>query len=414
MRGGRIAGQRGFVLEKSEQLTGPQVVATALQRFYGARLSTADAGAGESVVPRRVLVPQEPDDAVALTGWLAEKRGGPVLITVPKRGDKRDLLATVVRNAEQSLALHKTRRSGDLTSRTKALTDLTEYLDLPSAPLRIECFDVSHLGGQDPVASMIVFEDGLPRKSHYRTFAIRDAASTDDTRAMAEVLTRRFRRQTAESGNSGPGGGGSVGAGTAESVAPDDGRAEPPAVRSTASSGLADHAPPPGKPDSFAYEPTLLVVDGGAPQVAAASAALQEAGVSDIPVIGLAKRLEEVWLPDQPDPVILPRGSDALYLLQRVRDEAHRFAITAQRKRRAKRVTASALDDVPGLGPARKKALLRHFGSVKRIRAASPAELAEVPGVGPGLAEGIARALSGGGGATGDTVGPDPPPEEKQ
>jgi excinuclease ABC subunit C len=291
--------------------------------------------------------------------WLSRLRGARVALRVPRRGEKRDLLATVQRNAEQSLVLHKTRRSGDLTTRGKALNSLTDLLDLPAPPLRIECFDVSHLGGTDPVASMVVFEDGLARTAQYRTFTVRDAASTDDTRALAEVLQRRYRRLV-----------------------------EQPAPR-------AAPAEAGGPRDSFRYEPALVMVDGGAPQANAAAGVLADLGL-ELPVIGLAKRLEEVWLPDSPDPVILPRGSEALYLLQRIRDEAHRFAISAQRRKRGKRITASVLDDVPGLGPARRAALLRAFGSVQTLAAASPAELAAVPGIGAGLAAAVHAALNPG------------------
>jgi excinuclease ABC subunit C len=291
---------------------------------------------------------------------LTHNRGGRVTIKVPQRGEKRSLLDTVQRNAEQALVLHKTRRSGDLTTRSKALSDLMEVLELPAAPLRIECFDISHLGGSDPVASMVVFEDGLPRPPQYRTFGIRGPESTDDTRAMQEVLRRRYLK-------------------------------------------LAERGTVEG---SFAYEPALVMVDGGAPQVNAAAAALQDVGMGELPVIGLAKRLEEVWLPDCADPVILPRGSEALYLLQRVRDEAHRFAIKAQRRKRTAALQRSALDDIPGLGPARRKALLRTFGSVKALRAASPAEIATVPGIGPTLAATVHRALTPQTAAAMDTVEP--------
>jgi excinuclease ABC subunit C len=347
VRGGRVAGQRGFVLEKTEELAGPTTVETAIIRHYG-NLAAGGQSAAEAI-PREILVPQEPSGGQVVAAWLSGLRGRQVRIRVPKRGEKRALLDTVTRNADHALVLHKTRRSGDLTARSKALADLMEVLELPQAPLRIECFDVSHLGGTDPVASMVVFEDGLAKPSQYRTFALRDAAGGDDLSGLREVVARRYRRLT-------------------------DRAAEPDG--------------------SFSYEPSLVMVDGGAPQVNAAAEALQQVGIGELPVIGLAKRLEEVWLPDEPDPVILPRASDALYLLQRVRDEAHRFAITAQRRARAKRVKRSALDDIPGLGPARRSALLRVFGSVKAVRAASPEEIATVPGIGPALAATIHRALA--------------------
>ncbi len=346
VRGGRVAGQRGFVLEKTEELSGPGTVETALIRHYG---DAAGGSVAAATIPREILVPLEPAAGPVVSAWLSSLRGGPVRVRVPKRGEKRALLETVNRNAAQALVLHKTRRSGDLTARSKALADLMEILELPQAPLRIECFDVSHLGGSDPVASMVVFEDGLAKPNQYRTFALRDAQGGDDLTGLREVLCRRYRRLT-------------------------DRQAEPDG--------------------SFSYEPSLVMVDGGAPQVNAAAAALQQVGMGDLPVIGLAKRLEEVWLPDEPDPVILPRASDALYLLQRIRDEAHRFAITAQRRARAKRVRRSALDDIPGLGPARRSALLRAFGSVKAIRAASSEELTTVAGIGPALAAAIHAALA--------------------
>ena len=354
VRGGRVAGQRGFVLEKTEVISGAELVATALVRHYGA--VTATSQVGPSPVPRHVLVARQPAEAEVISRWLTRARGGGrVEIKVPQRGPKADLLATVQRNAEQALQLHKSRRSGDLTTRSKALSDLMDALDLPSAPLRIECFDVSHLAGTDPVASMVVFEDGLPRTSHYRSFTIKQPDSTDDTKAMAEVLRRRYGRLA----------GGPEGAGT-----------------------------DPARQGSFSYTPALVMVDGGAPQVNAAAAALHEAGLGQLPVIGLAKRLEEVWLPGETDPVILPRGSESLFLLQRIRDEAHRFAITAQRRKRTARVQHSALDDVAGLGPARRAALLRAFGSVRALRGASAEQIAEVPGIGPSLAQAISRALA--------------------
>jgi excinuclease ABC subunit C len=347
VRGGRVAGQRGFVLEKAEQLAGPTTVEIAVIRHYGNLAAGGQSGA--EGIPREILVPQEPAGGPVVAAWLASLRGGRVRIRVPKRGEKRALLDTVARNADQALILHKTRRSGDLTARSKALADLMDVLELPQAPLRIECFDVSHLGGTDPVASMVVFEDGLAKPNQYRTFSLRDTAGGDDLTGLREVLSRRYRRLTDRT---------------------------------------ADHDA------SFSYEPSLVMVDGGAPQVNAAAEALQQVGIGELPVIGLAKRLEEVWLPDEPDPVILPRTSDALYLLQRLRDEAHRFAITAQRRARAKRVRRSALDEIPGLGPARRSALLRTFGSVKAIRAASAAEIATVPGIGPTLAGTIHAALA--------------------
>ncbi|MBO0829192.1 MAG: excinuclease ABC subunit UvrC, partial [Streptosporangiales bacterium] len=299
-----------------------------------------------------------------------------VRLRVPQRGDKRALLETVGRNAQQALVLHKTRRAGDLTARSRALQEIQEALDLPEAPLRVECIDVSNLQGSDIVASMVVFEDGLARKSEYRRFVIKGFAGQNDVASIHEVATRRFRRLL-ESRQA-----------TGELDTMADGE-EP------AASGPID--PETGRPRKFAYPPNLFVVDGGAPQVAAAQRAVDELGLDDIAVCGLAKRLEEVWLPDQEYPVILPRTSEGLYLLQRIRDEAHRFAITFHRQRRSKAMTRSVLDDVPGLGETRRKALLRHFGSLKRLREATVDEITEVPGVGRQTAEAVASVLQGAG-----------------
>lgn len=356
VRGGRIRGQRGFVVEKVEDVSAGDLVEHLLQQLYGDQ--TADA------VPREILVPALPTDEATTEAWLQELRGTHVEVRVPQRGDKKDLLETVTRNAEQALVLHKTRRAGDLTSRSQALEELQEALGLAEAPLRIECIDVSHLQGTDVVASLVVFEDGLARKSEYRRFSIRgsDDGISDDTRSIAEVVTRRFRRLLEERHD------------------PDD-----------PNPGID---PVTGRPRKFAYPPQLFVVDGGQPQVEAAQAALSELGITDVAIVGLAKRLEEVWLPGDPDPVILPRTSEGLYLLQRVRDEAHRFAIAYQRQKRGKRMIESILDEVPGLGEARKKALLRQFGSLKRLRAASLDELESVPGIGPTVAQAVLDALA--------------------
>jgi excinuclease ABC subunit C len=297
---------------------------------------------------------------------------------VPRRGDKRTLMETVARNATQSLARHKVTRAGDLTTRSQALQQLQDALELDEAPLRIECFDISHVQGTQVVGSMVVFEDGLPRKSEYRRFIVRgdETGSTDDTAAMHEVLTRRFRRGRAEEAElAGPE---LAGAALADAGVPDAG--EPAAEVGS-------------RPARFAYRPNLVVVDGGLPQVNAAARALEDVGVVDVAVVGLAKRLEEVWVPGEEYPVVLPRTSEGLYLLQRLRDEAHRFAITFHRQRRSRAMTTSQLDGIPGLGEKRRKALLKAFGSVKRIRAASVDELAAVPGIGPALAAVVAAQL---------------------
>ncbi|NGM14432.1 excinuclease ABC subunit UvrC [Verrucosispora sp. WMMA2044] len=378
VRGGRVRGQRGWVVEKTEELTTGDLVHHFCTQVYGGEHGEAD-------VPRELLVPELPADADALADWLSTHRGGRVTLRVPQRGDKRALMETVERNAKDALARHKLKRAGDLTTRSKALDEITEALGLRTAPLRIECFDISQIQGTDVVASMVVFEDGLPRKSEYRRFIIRGA--TDDLSAMSEVLRRRFARYLdarAETGEAGV----EADALPAELDATDGG--DEPRI-----GALVD--PTTGRPRRFAYPPQLVVVDGGAPQVAAAAQALAELGVDDVALCGLAKRLEEVWLPDDDFPVILPRASEGLYLLQRVRDEAHRFAITFHRQRRSKRMTTSALDNVPGLGEVRRKALLRHFGSLKRLSAATVEEITEVPGVGRRTAEAILAALGAGG-----------------
>lgn len=358
VRGGRIRGQRGWVADKADEADFPELVQRAVMTLYENTATEA--------IPRQVLVPELPADVDAVTELLTELRGGPVRIRVPQRGDKKRLLETVEQNAQQVMARHKLKRAGDLTARSKALEEIQEYLDLPTAPLRIECYDVSNLQGTEIVASMVVFEDGLPRKGEYRRFTIRHEGQSD-VAAMHEVITRRFQRllKARKEGDEVPG------------IDPET-----------------------GLPRKFAYAPGLVVVDGGPPQVAAAQAAMDELGITDVALCGLAKRLEEVWVPQEADPVIFPRTSEALYLLQRVRDEAHRFAITHHRQRRAKAMTGSALDDVPGLGPSRRKALMAAFGSVRKIRAASVEEVAAVPGFGRATAESVVAALAA------DTPGP--------
>ncbi|MFJ3986019.1 excinuclease ABC subunit UvrC [Streptomyces fungicidicus] len=509
VRGGRVRGQRGWVTDKVEEITTAALVEHALQQLYGEE--TGDA------VPREVLVPALPDPVEPVQQWLTERRGSGVSLRIPQRGDKKSLMETVERNAQQALVLHKTKRASDLTTRSRALEEITDALDLDSAPLRIECYDISHLQGDDVVASMVVFEDGLARKSEYRRFQIKGFAGQDDVRSMHEVITRRFRRYLAEKERTGEWTDGTDPA----AAAPADGLPEPPAAALTepsepasadppgtalaessgsavAGSRTVTHAEAPepasaepagvthaeasepsfvgspgaapadasepasadpsgaavaespesavvespgtagagssggaragasgagsggsaggvlaegpeavfgesagntlteddGRPRRFAYPPQLVVVDGGAPQVAAAQRALDELGIDDIAVCGLAKRLEEVWLPGDDDPVVLPRTSEGLYLLQRVRDEAHRFAITYQRAKRAKRFRSGPLDDVPGLGETRKQALIKHFGSVKKLRSATIDQICDVPGIGRKTAETIAAALA--------------------
>ena len=367
VRGGRVRGQRGWVAEKMEDTDVGGLVERFLQQLY--------AGESREGVPKEILVPALPDDAPALETWLAGLRGSRVSLRVPQRGDKKALQETVARNAKQSMALHKTKRASDLTTRNQALEDIQKALRLPDAPLRIECYDISNLQGTEVVGSMVVFEDGLSRKSEYRRFVVRSVEGQNDVAAMHEVITRRFRRlldDRVEHPDLGDGAG-----------LPADGGDGPLLVD-----------PDTGRARKFSYAPGLVVVDGGPPQVAAAQRALDELGIDDIPVCGLAKRLEEIWLPTQEDPVILPRTSEALFLLQRVRDEAHRFAITHHRGRRSKTMVESALDDVPGLGEVRRKALLKRFGSLRKIRAATVEEIAEVPGIGPRTADTIVAALA--------------------
>jgi excinuclease ABC subunit C len=353
VRGGRIRGQHGYVVDKVEDVSTGELVEQFLSQVYG---EDEEEYGLEVDVPREVLVPALPPETQAIERWLKQLRGTNVRVRVPQRGDKKALMATVERNATQAFALHKTKRASDLTARSKALAEIQEALELDEAPLRIECFDVSNLQGTSVVASMVVFEDGLARKSEYRRFSVKHVEGQDDVASMHEVISRRFSRYLEQSA---------------------------PEIEEET-----------GRPKKFAYPPNLVVVDGGPPQVAAAQRALDELGIVDVALCGLAKRLEEVWLPGQPDPVIMPRTSEGLYLLQRVRDEAHRFAIAFHRQKRSKAMTASALDGIAGLGETRRKALLRHFGSLKRLRAASVEEVMEVNGVGRATAEAVVAALA--------------------
>ncbi|NVM94904.1 excinuclease ABC subunit UvrC [Arthrobacter wenxiniae] len=364
VRGGRIRGQRGWVVEKVEDATDADLWEHLMQQVYGAEDQQQDA------IPRQVLVPELPANHGDLAAWLAGLRGGKVDIKVPQRGEKAALMDTVRQNARQAMVLHKSRRAGDLTARSLALAELQEALDLPMPLLRIECFDISHVQGTNVVASMVVVEDGLAKKGEYRKFAITGDAAVDDTASMHDVITRRFRNYLAE---------------------------KQERARTMQASGdiTAGDAPEPAR-SKFAYPPNLVVVDGGVPQVNAAARALAELGITDVAVVGLAKRLEEVWVPDSDFPVILPRSSEGLYLLQRIRDEAHRFAITFHRAKRGKAMTASALDTIPGLGAAKQKALLGHFGSLKKVRAASVEELEQAKGIGPVLARSIHDTLASG------------------
>ncbi len=364
IRGGRVRGVRATTIDKELDIAGRDLVDQVLQRTYG--------DAAPADIPRQVIVPELPDDAAELEAWLEERRGRRVTLRVAQRGRKADLMKTAVLNARQALMLHKTRRTSDYTARTRALTDLQEAIGMTEAPLRIEGFDVSHLSGTNVVASMVVFEDGLARKDQYRSFSVPE--TTDDTDSLYQVLRRRLAHVDADD---------QADAVDAETGADHEAGAE------------SDDAPvvTTRKRPRFAYRPQLLVVDGGKPQVEAAARALRDSGHDDIALCGIAKRLEEVWLPGEDFPVILPRTSEALYLLQRLRDEAHRFAITHQRKRRKRDIT-SVLSEVPGLGDTRIKALLRHFGSVTALRQATPEQIAELPGIGPKLADTVHRHLA--------------------
>ncbi|SFX01156.1 excinuclease ABC subunit UvrC [Streptomyces atratus] len=377
VRGGRVRGQRGWVTDKVENVDTSGLVEHALQQLYGEEAGDA--------VPKEVLVPALPEDPDAVSQWLAGRRGSQVSLRIPQRGDKKDLMATVQRNAQQALGLHKTKRASDLTTRSRALEEVAEALGLDTAPLRIECFDISHLQGDDVVASMVVFEDGLARKSEYRRFQIKGFEGQDDVRSMHEVIGRRFKRYLQDKERTGE---------WEEAPAPTGPAPDTTSDPDTAPDPDAEPREDDGRPKRFAYPPQLVVVDGGQPQVAAAKRALDELGIDDIAVCGLAKRLEEVWLPDDDDPVVLPRSSEGLYLLQRVRDEAHRFAITYQRAKRAKRIRSSPLDAVVGLGETRKQALIKHFGSVKKLKQATIDEICEVPGIGSRTAESVAVALA--------------------
>ena len=369
IRGGRVRGVRATTIEKELDISGGELVDQILQRTYGP--------SGSADIPKQVLVPALPDDAAELEAWLREKRGTNVTIQIAQRGAKADLMKNAALNAQQALLLHKTRRTSDYVARSQALTDLQEALDLDEAPLRIECYGVSHLSGTNVVASMVVFEDGLPRKDQYRTFGV--AETTDDTDSLYQVLMRRLAYIDNERDGAAPMAvdAATVAGGASETDADEIAVSSDPTAEGTV---VTERSRP-----RFAYRPQLLVVDGGRPQVNAAARALADAGHSDIALCGIAKRLEEVWLPGEDYPVILPRTSEALYLLQRLRDEAHRFAITKQRGKR-KRDIQTVLAEIPGLGEARIRALLRHFGSVTALRNATPEEIQELPGVGPKLA----------------------------
>jgi len=352
VRGGRIRGVRGWVVDKELDISTGDLIEQIVQGQYA-----------NEEPPREVVVPELPEDADALQQWLGERRGGRgTKLSTAQRGDRAGLARTAAQNAAQALMLYKTKRSADYTTRSAALADIQDALGMTEAPLRMECYDISHLQGTNVVASMVVFEDGLPRKDQYRRYSI--AETTDDTDSMYQVLSRRLARL--------------------------DEDAELPDVPDVTSDEVIEGSKPTKR---FAYRPQLLIVDGGQPQVQAAKRAMDDAGVHDIALVGIAKRLEELWLPDDDFPVILPRNSEALFLIQRIRDEAHRFAITHQRTRR-KRDVRSRLSEIPGLGPSRVNALLKHFGSVARLREATADEISAVNGVGPATAAAVVTKLA--------------------
>lgn len=340
VRRGRVTGRKGFVVDKVEDIDTPGLIARFIELNYS-----------DGEVPRELLVPTEPDDKELLASWLRSRRGGKVSIRVPQRGEKRALLQTVTENAGQAFTRHRLKRSSDFTARAKQLRELQQHIGMDEAPLRIECFDISNLGPDEAVASMVVFEDGLPKRSDYRRFAMKWTQGPNDVAMMGEVIRRRFARH-----------------------GDDPSEGEP-------------------KKRRFAYPPNLVVIDGGKGQLNRAVEVMQELGVSDVTTVSLAKRMEEVFVPERSDPIVVPRGSDALYLLQSIRDEAHRFALAYHRLKRNKAMTRSALDGIPGLGDTRRKKLLKHFGSVKKIREASLDDLNAVAGIPQTVAESVYRAL---------------------
>ncbi|STC70511.1 excinuclease ABC subunit UvrC [Corynebacterium pilosum] len=417
VRDGRIRAQRGWVVEKTGDEPGsmerrddgepdpavPVLMQNFLVQYYSDAVERAEAEAEEdkkidqtkirrrgvdqeshapvrvyNPVPREILVEVMPDEAEEVQVLLSELRGAQVDLRVPQRGDKAALMETVHRNAVEALHQHKLKRVGDLTARSQALQDIQDALGLDQAPLRIECTDISHIQGTDVVASLVVFEDGLPKKNDYRRYRIKEAAGdgrSDDVGSIAEVTRRRFKRYNADKL-----------ANPEELDVDETVFADEVTEVETTDATAVSAATAAAEGRKFAYPPNLFIVDGGKPQVNAAQAVFDELGVVDVTLIGLAKRLEEVWVPDDDEPVILPRNSQGMYLLQQVRDEAHRFAINYHRQKRSKRMRASALDGVPGLGPTRKSDLVKHFGSVKKIREASIDAIAEAPGIGPKLA----------------------------
>ena len=348
VRNGRIVGSRSWIIDMANVLEGEELIGATLSKIYL-----------DNEIPKEILIDRESDEIAEFEAWLAQLSGHKVSIAHPIRGEKAEIIAVVKRNAHQSLIQYLSKRANDAAVSGAALEEIAQALDMPELPLRIECFDISNIQGKHMVASMVVFEDGQAKKNEYRRFAIDDESNFDDTRAMHHVLTRRLKRYLAEK-----------------------------------DIDLNEIATTGGSRPKFAYAPQLIVVDGGQPQVAAAARALAELGIENITLVGLAKRLEEVWLPDNKDPVIFPRHSEALYLLQRVRDEAHRFAITFHRSKRSQVMLESLLDDIPSLGEVRRKALLDHFGSVTAIRSATLEQIARIPGIGRKTAQIIIDGIS--------------------
>lgn len=416
VRGGRIHGQRGWVVER-EDLSEEKLVADFITQFYGETAELAKAtetqvggASGPEVdrdlarainpaaaqdlgdlvgdvqvtpVPREILVHAMPEEAEDLAAWLTSLRGSRVEIRVPQRGDKKTLMTTAETNATQALAQHKLKRAGDITARSAALKELQEALWMDESPLRIECTDISHIQGTDVVASLVVFEDGLPKKADYRRYKIRDAAGdghSDDVASIAEVVRRRFKRYQQDK----------------SAVPAGDDAGDLLEGETELEDSAAEGTDPASEKRKFAYPPQLFIVDGGLPQVNAAQEVLDELGINDVTLVGIAKRLEEIWVPGEEYPIIVPRNSPALYLVQNLRDEAHRFAITFHRQQRSARMRRSKLDDIPGLGPKRRKQLVKEFGSVMRVKQASVEDIAALPGFGPKLAQLIHDALNAG------------------
>jgi excinuclease ABC subunit C len=343
VRRGRVTGRKGFIVDKVEDLDAAGLLRGFIERQYS-----------DGDIPNQILVPHVPADTALLERWLAQQRGTKVVIRVPQRGEKRALMQTVNENASEAFMRHRLKRANDFAARSRQLNELQGYLEMEQFPLRIECFDISNTGPTEAVGSMVVFEDGLPKRSDYRRFAIKWATGQDDFANMGEVIRRRFARFLEDS----------------------------------TKSPRKD-----GRPGKFAYPPNLVVIDGGKGQLNRADEVMDELGVTGVKVVSLAKRMEEVYVPGRSDPIVIPRGAESLYLLQQIRDEAHRFALAYHRLKRGKRMTRSVLDGIPGLGETRKKTLLKHFGSVKRIRAASPDELESVPGLPKPVAAAVYEAL---------------------